>query len=280
MSVIAPEKVGLTQDMELRARNVTRASEASLSAQLMYPAESYADLDEIVENEKPLLNGLIVSGALDIFVSLSIAVIGLGCAYRDDGVTLLCIGLQGITHVLSSVLIIRRFWKESRFGKRDSSMSTLITRHSDMHREQKYGIMIGIILLLSCVGLLVKAARKFRFWDEWAADHSDADTAISTMTEILAWTAGAWYLLQTVFRVYAQYRLDINLLNHAWPVSAVGFVFCLCMALAASYEKEGTWKADAICAVVLALITGCEGFRTIFHYFDDVDELLQQYKRP
>jgi len=111
-------------------------------------------------------------------------------------------------------------------------------------------------------------------------DHTAEDTNVEIMTEVLAWTAGVWFLLQFCARYWIQRKIRFNLLAHAWPVSAVGFLFCLCMALAASYEKEGTWKADAVCASVLALLTGLEGFRTIYHYFDDVDEVLTREKRP
>lgn len=237
---------------------------------------AYVQLDEMCDSEKPFTRWLVTLSLADCLVCSCLMSMSFYTGYVDNGVTLLCICLQAFAHLMSSVLLIQRFCVPSVGDKN----ITLRVRRKNMVTEQKFGMMIGVVLLLSCIALLVKAARKFRFWDQWHADHTAEDTNVEIMTEVLAWTAGGWFLLQFCARYWIQRKIRFNLLAHAWPVSAVGFLFCLCMALAASYEKEGTWKADAVCASVLALVTGLEGFRTIYHYFDDVDEVLTREKRP
>lgn len=189
-------------------------------------------------------------------------------------------GFQGLSHFLTSVLLLCRFRKESFLGKKNTRYSTLVHRRHDLKREQKYFMVIGIILLLTCVGLLVKAARKFRFWDQWQQDHSIADEKIARMTGEVAWTVGIWYFMMFIHRFYLRRHLNQRILHHAYFVSFVGFVFGIVMAVAASFLTEGTWKADAICAAVLAVLVFVDGFYTIYHHLDDVDELLKSHKAP
>jgi len=276
-----PEAQVIGKEAEgIRMRNVENNQGHESMEPLPFPEEEYETLEEFKPEHRMSINSLVIISIIDVLVSTGFIISCWSFAYAENGVSLLCMGFQGLAHLMTSLLLFGRFRKESFFGKKDSAYSNLIYRRNDLKREQKYFTLIGITLLLTCVGLLVKAARKFRFWDHWEQDHVDVDTRIAKMTEEVAWTVGVWYFLMFIYRFYMRRHLNMRILHHAYFVSFVGFVFGIVMAIAASFLTEGTWKADAIAAAALAVLVFIDGFYTIYHHLDDVDDLLKSHKAP
>jgi len=236
------------------------------------------------QDERTLILGVIASSAVDVIVSGIIVGVAFRFAYRDNGVSLYCLGIQGISHILSSLLLGFRFVGElavTQDEDNDDDTHGLLRkrRRKFLVREQMLCEMMGIVMLLSSCGLLFKAFRKIRFWDEWYKDHINMDAEVEWVTEFLAWYGFAVYLIQTVFRFCAGRRLRRSIIWHAFVASLVSVLFLLVLGIAASYEKEWSWKAEPIAAIGLSFVTLAEGVRIVISYLDDMDDRLREDPR-
>merc|ERR1711933_36256 len=137
-------------------------------------------------------------------------------AYRANGVSLYCLGIQAISHFMSSLLLIFRFCGEIALPDTLSAQEGLIRRRrrSFLVREQILSECMGIVMLISSAALLFKAFRKLSFWDKWYLDHTGMDMEAERATEILAWYGFAVYALQAGFRCSAARRLRRNIVWH------------------------------------------------------------------
>lgn len=224
----------------------------------------------------------LVSG-LDVLSSTIICILCFSFAYRDAGVSLLCMGLQTLSHTLSSMMLCLRFWGEAAFNPQtdDASFSGLLKkeRRRMLVREQIAAITMGIVMLLSSAALLFKAFRKMRFWNVWYKDHAAMDSATQQVLEILAWYTFAFYLLQAAFRFWAARKLKRQIIWHCFVASVVSLVFLFFIGLAASYQKAWSWKAEPIAAIALAFVTLAEGVRIVIMHLDDMDIRLRYNPR-
>lgn len=134
---------------------------------------------------------------------------------------------------------------------------------------------MGIVMLISSAALVFKAFQKLSQWDKWYLDHRDMDKEAEWATEFLAWYGFAIYLLQAGFRYLAARRLRRSIMWHGFVASVVSLLFLLVMGIAASYEKEWSWKAEPIAAIVLTFLAVFEGVRIIIMHLDDVDIRLK-----
>jgi hypothetical protein len=222
------------------------------------------------------LSTIIVSG-LDLVASTVICVVAFKYAYRDNGVSLYCMGMQAISHELSSVLLVVRLGSELLFYKSpDASDVDMLKqkRRASLLREQGLSVFMGIIMLISSVSLLFKAFRKLRFWNVWYKDHVDMDREAAIATDWLAWWGFGIYSLQALFRFFAGRRLRQSLVWHCFVASVVSLLYLFILGVAALEEKEWSWKAEPIAAIALSFVTLGEGIRIIYNYFDDMDTRL------
>eukprot|EP00438_Fugacium_kawagutii_P024232 Skav223093 [mRNA] locus=scaffold419:482651:489867:+ [translate_table: standard] len=161
--------------------------------------------------ERKLSLFLAVVSMLDIISSFVMMCIAFQYAYRAVGASLYCLGFQSLSHMLSSILLTLRFVGELRVSQDAEEELLRSERKRFLLREQLLNVLMGLSLLVAAAALVFKAARKIRFWDKWYTDHQDMDKEAQWATEFLAWYGFGFYLLQV-------------------------------MGIAASYEKEWSWK--------------------------------------
>lgn len=259
--------------LRMRARQNVEAEEE-------YEDEYAVQQEAPTPEERKWALFMVVVAALDLVSSGVVCVMSFSHAYNSIGASLYCMGLQSLSHWLSSLALALRFSGENRlFQSIESSPSNngLLRKHRRrfLVREQILSITMGIVMLLSSAGMLFKAFRKIRFWNQWYKDHQLMDDDIQQTTEFLAWYSFALYLLQAIFRFVAGKKLRRSIVWHGFIASVVSLVFLFFLGLAASYEKEWSWKAEPICAIVLVVVTLAEGIRIIIMHLDDMDLRLR-----
>lgn len=220
-----------------------------------------------------------LASGFDIVCSLVVLVTAFRFAYRDNGVSLYCLGFQSLSHFLSSVILACRFVGEYFFSARDAQSQTagLLRRERKrfLLREQGLSVCMGIVMLISSAALLFKAFRKIKFWNKWYKDHAGMDLEVEWVTEFLAWYGFTFYVLQAAFRFVAARKLKRSILWHGFVASLVSLTFLLVLGFAASYEKEWSWKAEPIAAIGLSFVTLFEGVRIIIMHLDDMETRLR-----
>jgi len=274
------------------------STEASSSATIgagTGPAEVCAkeDLEEefdgtrqegLTEYERKWALWLAVMSLFDIAISGTMIAVAVAHAYRDNGVSLYCLAIQAFSHLLSSVLLALRFSLEYRLPEDAPGIGVergLLRekRRVVLMREQTMSVLMGIWMLISSVGLLLKAFRKIRFWDVWYRDHLNMDQDVVEAMIFLSWYGVVVYSGQAFVRYVAHRKLKRDGIWHAWVASLVSLLFLLVLAVAATEEKEWSWKAEPIAAITLSFITLAEGIRLIYNNFDDVDMRLDHNPR-
>ncbi|OLQ10715.1 hypothetical protein AK812_SmicGene5552 [Symbiodinium microadriaticum] len=213
---------------------------------------------------------LVLISGVDVISSAVMMGVAFKFAYRAIGASLYCLGLQAISHMLSSIILIVRLVGE--LGVPQDAEESLLRekRRRFLYREQGLNVVMGLAMLVAAAALVFKAARKIKFWDKWYLDHRDMDTEAQWATEFLAWYGFAFYLLQAIARFFLGRKLRRGIVWSALVNSVISLVFLLVMGLAASYEKEGMWKAEPICAIVLAIVSVVEGIRIVISNMDDM----------
>lgn len=212
--------------------------------------------------------------AVDIVISGVIVIVSFSYAYRTAGISLWCLAFQAQSHLISSLLLATRFtgeWKLPAPADHDSEGILRRRRRRFLHREQVLSIGMGLAMLVSSGALMFKAARKLKFWEIWYKDHQHMDEEAARVEEILAWKGFALYTVQAMFRLVAAIKLRRVILWHGFSCSVVSLLFLFVMGLAASIEKEWSWKAEPIAAIVLASVALIEAVRIIIMYLDNMN---------
>lgn len=269
-----PQVLGNTDNQGLRQR--------SRGGPAKYEPVSGVEQQALNQSEKTwsLLTSIVCFA--DLIASSTIMIVAFKYAYRDNGVSLYCMGMQAISHELSSILLLVRLVSELVFYRSSEANDTVLLREKRrdaLLREQVASVCMGIVMLISCVALLFKAFRKIRFWDKWYLDHKDMDEEAAIATDWLAWWGFGIYSLQALFRFFAARRLRQSLMWHAFWASVISLLYLLVLGIAAFEEKEWSWKAEPIAAIALSFVTLGEGIRVIYNYFDDMDTRLQHDAR-
>mmetsp|Transcript_67249 Transcript_67249/g.161180 ORF Transcript_67249/g.161180 Transcript_67249/m.161180 type:complete len:292 (+) Transcript_67249:97-972(+) len=228
-----------------------------------------------------------LASVVDLVASGSFAGIAWSHAYRDNGVSLYCLGFQALSHFLSSALLLLRYVGELRWRNRGTAIDEgdfnagflREMRHKTLLREQGVSVCMGLVMLISAAALILKAARKIRFWDKWHVDHRAMDEDAQQITEWLAWTGFGFYVVEALVRFAAARRLRMSLLWHAAVTSVISLLFLLVLGIAAVEEKEWAWKAEPIAAIVLSLVTIVEGIRIVYNHFDCMEDRLNNDRR-
>jgi len=232
---------------------------------------------ELTEDERHWGIYTTVAAGIDLVASAVIFFTAFKYAYRDNGVSLYSMGFQAVAHWISSLLLALRFysdvWPSVVADGEDQDEVQLLwsKRKKDLTREQALSVGMGLVMLVSAGALLFKAARKLRFWDQWYLDHRDFDHEIEVITDWLAWCGFAIYVIQAIFRFCAARKLRRWIVWHGFSSSLVSLLFLLVLGIAASYEREWSWKAEPIAACVLVFVTIVEAIRIILTHFNDVE---------
>lgn len=226
-------------------------------------------------DERKMSLMVVFVSCIDIISSAIVMGFAFKYAYRAVGASLYCLGIQSISHLLSSVLLVARFCGE--FGLPSESDEGLLRekRRRILGKEQGLSITMGLVLLISSASLVFKAFRKIKFWDEWYKDHLHMDQEAHWATEQLAWYGFGFYLLQAIARYIFGRKLRRSIIWHAFWCSVVSLCFLFIMGLAASHQKEWSWKAEPVCAIALAVVNLVEGIRITICYLDDMDTRMR-----
>lgn len=271
-----PQVIGALGNEGMRMRSRAQESEERCDDDDEFSGA--VDQQALTDTERCWSQATVMSCGVDFIASTFIVVYAFKYAYKDNGVSLYCMGFQAISHELSSLLLGVRLLQELLFYRSvQGSSFTLLRQHRrrSLHREQACSVFMGIVMLISSVGMLFKAFRKLRFWDKWYLDHKDMDEEAAAVTDILAWKGFALYSIQAVFRFFAGRQLRQSLVWHCFWASVVSLVYLLVLGIAALEEKEWSWKAEPIAAIVLAFVTLIEGIRIVYQYFDDMDTRIR-----
>merc|ERR1719436_1134414 len=124
--------------------------------------------------------------------------------------------------------------------------------------------LMGFVMLVSSFALLLKAFRKWMYWDQWYADHVDMDHDAEFATSFLAWYGFVVYLGQAATRAWVASVLQRNVVWFSFGCSLVSLVYLFVIGAAALFEDEWSWKAEPIAALILAAGTVIEGCRMIY----------------
>mmetsp|Transcript_20568 Transcript_20568/g.34089 ORF Transcript_20568/g.34089 Transcript_20568/m.34089 type:complete len:288 (-) Transcript_20568:111-974(-) len=248
-------------------------------AELGQEYDEEAKQEHLSDQERKLALWLAVMSAFDVVISGIMIAVAFLHAYRDNGVSLYCLGIQAFSHLISSALLTLRFASEYRTPK-DAPAGYergLLTqrRREFLVREQTMSVIMGIVMLISSAALLFKAFRKIKFWNRWYYDHYNMDQDVANATRFLAWYGVVVYSGQALVRLVVGMKLRRVAVWHAFVASCVSLVFLLVLAVAATEMKEWSWKAEPIAAILLSFVTLAEGIRIIYFHFDDVDMRLQ-----
>lgn len=229
------------------------------------------------ERRYGLLLGL--ASAFDVFISGFMFCIAFSHAYLDNGVSLYCLGIQAMSHGLSSCLLAFRFLEEWRMPEDAPAgpVEGLLTqrRRVFLRRERCLSFFMGIVMLISSVALLVKAARKMMFWDSWYLDHMDVDKDALFATIFLSWYGVVVYTIQAVLRGTVGRVLKRRVVQYSLIASLISLLYLFVLGVGATFEREWSWKAEPIAAIVLATVTVAEGGRLIYSHRDDVEVRLE-----
>lgn len=223
---------------------------------------------------------LAIVSAVDVVLSGAIFIASFSFAWRAAGVSLWCMGIQAISHLLSSLMLTMRFLGERSFhiaSTDELTRSGLLRkdRRRFLVREQITAIIMGLVMLLSSAGLLFKAFTKIKFWKTWYDDHETKDRETQLALEFLAWNGFSIYFIQAVFRLIAARKIRRVIVWHTFVASVVSLIFLFVLGFAASYQKEWSWKAEPIAAIALAFVTLGEGIRIVVMHLDDMDTRLR-----
>jgi len=274
-SDVNPEVLGSSHGVSesgLRHRNVTHQGDSDDEESSFMEQQPYS------ENERTWAGTLLVSCGVDVIASGIIFCTAMKYAYRDGGVSLYSMSMQTASHWISSVLLLLRLMGEVGASQQ---RSLLKHRRAQLHREQLLSIVMGIAMLISACALLFKAFRKIKFWQGWYEDMArrQMDEDVIEVTEWLAWVGFAVYVLQAMLRGIAVWKMNVALVQHALVASVVSLLYLFVLGLGASYQREWSWKAEPIAAIVLVFVTLIEGIRIIFYYLDDMDTRLRHDRR-
>jgi len=218
----------------------------------------------------------------DVFLSGLVAVIAFAHAYRDTGVSLYCLGVQAMSHALSSTLLGLRFFGEYRLpSETPAGMKGLLRtrRRRYLVREQILNTIMGVVMLLSSAALLFKAVRKIKYWNTWYLDHVGLDQDCVDASIFLAWYGCCLYFCHSVVRGYCGYVLQRSVVWNGFIASLVSVLFLLVIGIAVTFEEERAWKAEPIAAIILSAVTIIQGARLIHSHRFDIEERLQNDAR-
>lgn len=195
--------------------------------------------------------------------------------YLDNGVSLYCLGMQALSHALSSALLALRFGDEYLQAPEatDELDHGLLRekRRSYLIREKVISFAMGLVMILSSLALAIKAVRKLCYWDVWYKDHSDIDHDAEFATIFLAWYGVAIYSAQAILRYAVGAVLNRAVVKYSINTSLVSLLYLFVIATAAMFEDEWSWKAEPMAAALLACFTIAEGGRLIWTHRGSVD---------
>jgi len=225
---------------------------------------------------------LVLAGAsaIDVPISGIMVCVAFAHGYLDNGVSLYCLGLQALSHAISSLSLALRFFDEYRQPEDDTPSAEsegLLNQRRRVYlvREKRMSFVMGAVMLMSSVALCIKAVRKMLYWDRWYLDHVDMDHDAEFATIFLSWYGVAVYSGQALIRGIVAMKLQRAVVRSSVVASLVSLAYLFIIGAGALFEDEWSWKAEPLAAIVLGCFTLAEGARLIYVHHGDVDVKLQ-----
>ncbi|CAK9057294.1 Uncharacterized protein SCF082_LOCUS30775 [Durusdinium trenchii] len=268
---VPPQTLGYAHE-GMRRRHEPVSTDPPIDEDTGYP-RVLQEAHTLQERKQSLVLALV--SIIDIVSSTVMMIVAFNYAYRAVGASLYCLGLQALSHALSSILLTLRLVGELRVPRDAEETFLRSERRRFLMREQLFNVLMGLSLLIAAAGLVFKAVRKIRFWDKWYQDHRNMDQEAQWATEFLAWYGFAFYLIQAVARFYLGRKLRRSIVWNAFVTSVISLLFLLVMGFSASFQKEWSWKAEPIGAIVLAMVCVIEGIRITIANMDDMNTRMR-----
>jgi hypothetical protein len=221
-----------------------------------------------------------VASSVDVLVSSVIMSVAFLHAYRDNGVSLYCIGFQALSHALSSLLLALRYGderqqpEEAPAGPEDGLLRS--RRRTYLVREKLVSFCMGFVMLISSGALFLKAVRKCLYWNVWYLDHAKMDGDVKWASSFLMHYGIIVYGAQSALRGRASAILPNPCVGHSFITSFVTLSFFCIMGFTSKFETEQAWKVEPIMALVLATFILSEGLRILLAHWGDVDLKLDR----
>lgn len=240
--------------------------------------ESLLAIWNLPEERKAAILLLLASGS-DLGVGCLVVIAAVRFAFKDGSASLGCLGVQALSHMVSSLLLVLRMFGELLPDRDPEERSRSVIPDEDLRwerdrqdvsRERKMGVVLGAAMMASAAALLASAIRKFLEWDQadpWQAEEQQRriNRELHQVSGIIAFFGLGWYAFQTAARLFGSWRLRRTraIVRHCCAVSCVCFASLMALGLTAIYEREWSWRAEPIVACILALATLAEGARTV-----------------
>lgn len=239
----------------------------------------------LTEAQKSWALGLIFISGWDLIISSSVMVLSFRFAVDADGVSLYCVGLQSMSHLMSSILLILRFSCDllrEREETEDAVAAQAVSdecllkerRKRELKRERDISVFMGLVMIISSAAMFTKAIRKAYYWNIWYLDHKDLDEEIEFAQKFLSMYGFAIYSLTAFIRFLSAIKLKKVIVWHAFGASVVSVLFLLVIGVAEITEAEWSWKAEPFAAIILAMGTVMEASRVIHTHRYDISALL------
>lgn len=243
-------------------------------------ADGCLEQEPLSPREGRFATGLMAASAVDLLGSAVFAGFAFKYAYRDEGASLYCLGVQALSHWLSSMALVLRFMYDMLPPREDDSAVSdgLLLREQrrrDLRRERSLAVCMAMTMVACGATLAFKACRKIKLWDVWYLDHGVYDHEIHLMTSLMSWWGFAGYVLQAGMRFFAARVLRRAVVWHAFTLSAVTVAFLLALGVAATWQREWSWKAEPVCAIGLVCVMVCEGLVMVASHHGDVELMLE-----
>jgi Na+/melibiose symporter-like transporter len=260
--------------MDLSAIKPTIIGQPTEEEQPAFPKSVHARGEQLNLNGRRLV---LLSSGLSCFAAFYVMVVAIAAGYSDSACSLYGLGFQCGAEALCSLLVAYRFGRR-KFTKSMSRADLDEERESfirDLLVDRNISVVIGMSFLISSAVFVTRGALKFQFW-ETTEGHDEMDADAQRMAELLSWPTSWLYLVVFVVRVFIARGLKSELMwRSAWSALASAiFAFVVAVLDIAQRKWQYSWRAEPVCAFVLAVCLFFEGMRTIIlNVYDPDDEV-------
>lgn len=217
-----------------------------------------------------------------LVASVVAACLGLGIGVSEEVLSLVGFGVESLLDGISSALVL---WRFKRGKKRQHADMDAAMRHKmqrDARRERNSAIGIGATFVASACILLTSSVIKWLAYDPDDPTHKQEENSGAYYGTLLSWPSAFVFggLAAVKFRLARE--LQSQVLKKDAFCSVLGAILALIVAiaslieLAASDNPKGMELVDVFAGLMIALLLGIEGVRTLWHNLPGIWESQHQ----
>eukprot|EP00382_Lankesteria_abbotti_P011339 CAMPEP_0113853692 /NCGR_PEP_ID=MMETSP0372-20130328/6622_1 /TAXON_ID=340204 /ORGANISM="Lankesteria abbotti" /LENGTH=411 /DNA_ID=CAMNT_0000826211 /DNA_START=223 /DNA_END=1458 /DNA_ORIENTATION=+ /assembly_acc=CAM_ASM_000359 len=199
-------------------------------------------------------------------VSLIQGGVSMGFGISHSVVSLAAMGAQICIDLLSSVMVVWRFYTRSGATRCNPRHADAETRFREAVREKRAALGVGVLLTLTSVW-----AASWAFVKVFGAPPpTDLRVANSRTTLAVAWPGFVLFSIISMLKWNSALKLRSRVLQKDAVCSTFGAALSFITALFATIDycvsanKYNTGAADSVAALIMAALLMLEGFRTIY----------------